>query len=60
MATAVCSGGTRQVDLTWRDNSDNEIGFTIERAAGDGSYTVLATLGAGRTFYSARRALTAF
>jgi hypothetical protein len=51
-ATAVCSGGPRHVDLQWRDNSDNESGFTIERAAGGDPYTTLVTLGAGRTSYS--------
>ncbi|MDI6791353.1 MAG: Ig-like domain-containing protein [bacterium] len=29
--------------LTWRDNSDNEQGFKIERKEGSGSYTEIAT-----------------
>lgn len=30
--------------LTWKDNSDNEASFMIERKVGGGSYEVLATV----------------
>jgi hypothetical protein len=37
------------VDLQWRDNSNNERGFRLERKVGTGAYTLLATLPAGTT-----------
>jgi hypothetical protein len=30
--------------LTWKDNSDNEASFMVERKVGTGSYEVLATI----------------
>jgi predicted phage tail protein len=45
-----------QINLTWTDNSDNEIGFKIERCAGAGcgdpNFTQIATVGVGVTHYS--------
>jgi hypothetical protein len=41
-----------RVDLTWQDNSDNESGFRIERRTSSGSYSQIATVGAGVTSYS--------
>jgi uncharacterized protein (TIGR02145 family) len=32
-----------QINLTWTDNSTNEIGFKIERKTGSGSYSVVGT-----------------
>ncbi len=50
MAIAISSG---QIDLSWRDNSDDETGFKIERKAGaEGSYRQIVTLGADITTYS--------
>jgi transcriptional regulator CtsR len=41
-----------QINLTWQDNSDNESGFKIERKTSTGSYSQIATVGAGVTSYS--------
>ncbi len=42
-----------QIDLAWTDNSGSEIGFRIERkAAGEGSFTEIATTGVGTTNYA--------
>ena len=49
IATAISSS---QINLTWQDNSDNETGFKIERRTGSGSYSQIATVGAGVTSYS--------
>jgi subtilisin-like proprotein convertase family protein len=35
----------RRVELSWTDRADNEAGFVIERAEGEGSFTYLATVG---------------
>ncbi|MDG4794187.1 glycosyl hydrolase family 8 [Micromonospora sp. WMMD1082] len=48
--TATASGG--QIALTWRDNSGNETGFVIERRAGAGAWSQLATPGANSTSYT--------
>ena len=56
LATAVSS---KQVDLTWQDNSINESSFKIERKTGaGGTYALVGTVGAGVTSYS-NTALTA-
>ncbi len=48
-ATAVSAS---QIDLKWRDNSDNETGFKIERAAGtEGTFKVIGSVGAGKTVF---------
>ena len=41
-----------QVDLSWDDNSNNELGFKIERKQGAGDFTEIATVEANRTSYS--------
>ncbi|MDQ8199292.1 Ig-like domain-containing protein [Pelagicoccus enzymogenes] len=40
------------VVLTWSDNSDNEDGFNIERAAGDGVFETIAQVGADVQTYT--------
>ena len=40
------------VVLSWKDNSDNESGFKIERATGSGTYTELAAVAAGIVSYT--------
>jgi hypothetical protein len=40
-----------QINLSWRDNANNETGFKIERRIGGGSYSQIATLGANVTSY---------
>ncbi len=42
LASAVSAG---QVNLTWVDNSDNELTFRIERATGEGAFSTLGTVG---------------
>ncbi len=49
MATTM---GTDAIDLTWTDNADNEVGFRVERHAGDGFFAEVTTLGADVTSYS--------
>ncbi|HET8600891.1 MAG TPA: multicopper oxidase domain-containing protein, partial [Segeticoccus sp.] len=46
--TATLQSGP-QVRLAWTDNATNESGYQVERATGDGAYSVLATLPAGKT-----------
>lgn len=42
-----------QITLTWKDNSDNENSFKVERKVGeDGSWTEITTLSANTTSYS--------
>jgi len=41
-----------RLDLGWKDNSNNETGFTIERKAAGGVYAPIATVGANKTKYS--------
>ena len=48
-ATAVSTG---QVNLTWRDNANNETGFRIERATGAGAFALLTTVGANVASYA--------
>jgi hypothetical protein len=49
IATPVSSS---RIDLIWQDNSTDETGFKIERKTGSGSYSQIATVGAGVTSYS--------
>jgi len=49
IATPISSS---QINLTWQDNSSDETGFKIERRTGSGSYSQIATVGAGVTSYS--------
>ncbi len=42
-----------QIDLSWADNSDNETGFVVERAASvSGPFSAIVTAAAGVTQYS--------
>jgi fibronectin type 3 domain-containing protein len=41
--------GARYVKLRWRDNSNSETGFRIERKAGTGKYTLIRIVGANTT-----------
>lgn len=50
VATAV---STSQIDLTWNDNSDDELAFVVQRSATSGSgFVTIAILAAGTTSYS--------
>lgn len=40
-----------QINLTWVDKSDNEIGFAIERKAGEGAFSVFETVDPDVTSY---------
>jgi fibronectin type 3 domain-containing protein/lysophospholipase L1-like esterase len=43
----------QQIDLSWTDNSSNEVGFRVERRSGaSGAWGQIADLGAGVTSYS--------
>jgi hypothetical protein len=56
-ATAVSSS---EIDLTWLDNSTNETGFKVERAASStGPWTQIGTAGANALSYSDRAGLAA-
>jgi hypothetical protein len=48
--TSTVNGTT--INLGWTDNSNNETGFTIERAVGSGSFSTLASVGANTVSYS--------
>lgn len=48
-ASAVSSS---QINLSWTDNSSNEIGFKIERKTGSGSYSQIDTAARNTTSYS--------
>ncbi|MDI6791402.1 MAG: DUF2341 domain-containing protein [bacterium] len=44
---------SRQIDLSWADNSNNETGFKIERKTGaGGTFSQITTVGANVTSYS--------
>ena len=43
---------TSRIDLTWKDNANNETGFKIERKTGTGSFAEIATVKANVTSYS--------
>ena len=49
--SATMASSTR-INLTWRDRSDNETGFKIERKKDDGRYAEIATVTANTTSYS--------
>jgi len=49
---AAAASSPTQVALSWVDNADNEIGFTIERATGNGAFAFLATVGANSAAYT--------
>ncbi|WP_175414875.1 fibronectin type III domain-containing protein [Nibricoccus aquaticus] len=49
---AASAASSSQINLTWTDNSTNETGFKIERAASSGgTYTEIATTGSNATSY---------
>jgi len=41
-----------QINLSWIDNSTDEVGFRIERRTADSSFLEITTVGANTTFYS--------
>jgi fibronectin type 3 domain-containing protein len=42
-----------QIDLTWKDNSDNESGFEVfRRGGGSGTFVLIRTVSAGTTSFS--------
>src|SRR5262249_58283514 len=43
---AATTSSQTQVALTWKDNSDNETGFEVERKTGSGSYSKVGSVGA--------------
>jgi DNA-binding beta-propeller fold protein YncE len=45
----VALGSGSQVRLSWIDNSDDEIGFEIQRKTGEGPFVLIATAGANAT-----------
>ncbi|WP_421827111.1 cellulose binding domain-containing protein [Larkinella sp.] len=50
--TNLTLSGNGQPALTWKDNADNETGFTIQRKAAGGSFTDLATVVANVTTFT--------
>jgi fibronectin type 3 domain-containing protein len=52
MSLAAAAAGPRQVDLTWRDASSNETGFTLERKTGAGEFSALEQLAANQQGYA--------
>jgi len=49
---AASATSSTSVDLTWTDTSNNETGFSIERATGAGSFAEIATTGADATGFT--------
>jgi hypothetical protein len=43
-----------EIKLFWRDNSDNETGFKIQRKTGNGLFTDIATIASNTVSYSDR------
>jgi hypothetical protein len=41
-----------RVDLTWKDNSNNEVGFKLERSVDQASWTQIALIAADREAFS--------
>lgn len=50
LAASVASAS--RIDLLWRDNSNNETGFRIERRIGTGAWTQIATVGPNVTRFA--------
>jgi transcriptional regulator CtsR len=48
-----------RIDLSWKDNSNNENGFKIERKASGGSFKEIASVGKNATSYSDTSGLSA-
>jgi Zn-dependent metalloprotease len=55
---ATAASSTR-IDLTWNDNSANEVGFKVERKKAGGAYALVATVGTDIHNYSNTTGLTA-
>ncbi|HET6252039.1 MAG TPA: LamG-like jellyroll fold domain-containing protein [Tepidisphaeraceae bacterium] len=51
-ALAATALGASSIKLTWVDNSDNESGFKIERAVGNGPFTQIDIASANATSYT--------
>jgi hypothetical protein len=49
---ATANSTSLQAVLTWTDNATNETGYSVERAAADGVYSVVTTLGANVATYT--------
>ena len=46
------ASSSSQINISWSDNSNNELGFKIERKTGSGSYSQITTLSKNSTSYS--------
>jgi subtilisin family serine protease len=46
------AGASNELNLVWTDNATGEDAYTLERKTGEGSYILLATLGANSTMYT--------
>ena len=44
--------GPAAIELTWQDNADNELSYSIERKSGSGDFAPIAEVGAGVTSYT--------
>jgi peptidyl-Asp metalloendopeptidase len=49
------AAGSKRIDLTWSDNSTEEVGFRIERSTNGVSFSKIALVGAGVTRFSNTR-----
>jgi subtilisin family serine protease len=49
---AATAASTSRIDLSWRDNSGNESGFSIERKTGSGSWSQIDTVDANVTAFA--------
>jgi predicted phage tail protein len=49
--TAALVGNSSQVNLTWKDNSNNETGFPVERSTDGSTFTLIATTTANTAKY---------
>ena len=54
---AAVVGAPAQVNLAWTDNSAGEIGYTVQRKSGNGSFVTIATLPADSTSYQDMNAI---
>jgi hypothetical protein len=44
--------GSTQINLAWTDNSDNELGFSVERRTRQSAFAVIGTVASGVTAFS--------
>ena len=49
---AASASGSSQINIAWDENSNNEDGFKVERKAGSGSFSEVASLGADVELYN--------